>query len=198
MPRVKLSAELKSAIEKISDKEKNKLIFRLLPSKEVLVETLEFQLLEKGETTSDRREDLRNEITRVLSRYPEMYRTPWGLVQSMRTLSAKITRHVAVTKDKLGEIDLHFYLVNTVLKLNYDNISTEGSYTMEKLSKYVIQRSKRINTMLTKIHEDYIVEFEEDMVELANYINEIKTLSNEAAYLDFNVSYFVKGEVILK
>ncbi len=195
MPRVKLSIELKKAIENINDKDKNKLIFRLLPSNAVLVETLEFQLLEQAETTEHRRDDLRKDIQRMLNKFPESYNTPWVLVKEIRRMSSLITRHVKVTKDKLGEIDLHFYLLNGIIRSNYKALFNENHYVMEKLAKYTVLRAKRINTLLSKIHEDYLLEFETDMKELGNFIQNINSLEVEAANQGFDVSYFMKGEL---
>ena len=48
MARIKLSPDFKKAITALSHKEKDKLLFRLLPKEEMLVAQLEFQLLEDG------------------------------------------------------------------------------------------------------------------------------------------------------
>ncbi len=46
MPRQKLPDELKAAISKMPDKEKDKLLFRLIAKEEALVNRLTFELLE--------------------------------------------------------------------------------------------------------------------------------------------------------
>jgi len=46
MARAKLIPELKAAISELTEKEKDKLIFRLLPKDQKLVHKLEYQLLE--------------------------------------------------------------------------------------------------------------------------------------------------------
>ena len=55
MPRVILSKELVKEITKMPVKEKDKLLMRLIRKDGLLAEQLEFQLIEFGETTEERR-----------------------------------------------------------------------------------------------------------------------------------------------
>jgi hypothetical protein len=60
MPRQKLPDELKAAISKMPDKEKDKLLFRLIAKEEALINRLTFELLEGAGSQHRKGCDLRH------------------------------------------------------------------------------------------------------------------------------------------
>ena len=112
MPRVKLTPELKKAISFLPDKEKDKLLFRLISLRPDLAEQLTFKLLEGGETTVERREDVRIYIERYLLSQVHIYYSPGYLLMEIRYLSGRINDHVKTTRDKYGEVDLNLFMLN--------------------------------------------------------------------------------------
>ena len=180
MRRKKVSDELKQAINELSHKEKNKLIFRLLSKDEKLMAQLEFQLLEDGESTEQRRQELKDKILLELSVYPEKFYSPGYLLMHLRDLSGKITAHVNVTKDKYGEVDLQLDMILNALELNVLMLKGQDRYRMETLSAYVVPRIFKILNLAEKLDHDYHVDFIERFHRLAHTIGEIPPMMHYA------------------
>ena len=70
------------------DKEKDKLLLRLIPSNSGLVDRLEFELLEYGETQQERREELAGEIVDQLKIAHQSFYPPPYALKDLRTFSA--------------------------------------------------------------------------------------------------------------
>lgn len=188
MPRIKLSDEVKAAIKALSDKDKTKLLYRLIPSNDILVEQLTFELLEFGETTEERRNDVLNTIKETGGKYTNRYYSPLTLLRVMRKLSSMITRHVRVTKDKVGEVELNLVMMETLLVPNESNLESESMFELSKLAKYFIGRMHKVEKLLGKLHEDYYLEFEDQILRLNKLIQKNDVFGIEAANQGYEVS----------
>ncbi|MEN0049113.1 MAG: hypothetical protein AAF806_18790 [Bacteroidota bacterium] len=195
MARVKLSEDLKQAIANLPAKEKDKLLFRLIPKDAALVEKLTFQLLEKDISPEDRRGELMEEINDVLERYKLHYYSPGYLLLQLRNISGAITRHVKTTKDKYGDIQLNFFMLNKSLALFGDRIQQAPKPKQRTLNNYVIKRSIKLLKQLSKMHPDIRLDFEEDMMQLGKHISENKLMNNLAPYEGLNVSHLLNGRI---
>lgn len=181
MPRVKLSDELKLAIKSLASKEKDKLLFRLLPKDQKLVHQLEFKLLEHEETIEERRNEVRNYILRSCSSYPSDYHSPMYLTWNLKDNSGKINYHVAITKDKIGEIELNLLMLIENLGKNIERLQQEDKWQVRKLAEYVVARTKKLHGLIGKLHEDYLLEFEDQILELKELINQLPLFTKIAA-----------------
>lgn len=159
--RAKLSDALKEAISLLPDKEKDKLLFRLIPKDAALVKKLEFELLE-ADTMELRREELKEQLARVWTRYPAAFYSPGYLMMQLRDMSGAISRHVKTTKDKVGDVELNLYMLVEAFDRNEDELRKASSYKMAKFNEYVVKRVLKLLKQLNKLHEDYILEFQED------------------------------------
>lgn len=186
--RLKLSNELKKAISQLPDKEKDKLLFRLLPKNEDLVRKLEFDLLEGGDTTELRREELKEQMEKVWQKYPYHYYSPGYLMMTLRDMSGFITRHVKTTKDKVGEVELNLYMLVQAFDRNEDELLQANPYKMRKFNEYVIKRAQKVLTLLDKLHEDYRLEFQEDLDKLGRLIGNQPNTMKVAIQLGFDVN----------
>lgn len=180
MPSTKLSEELKNAIRAMPDKEKIKLLFRLIPKNEILVRQLEFKLLEDSNTTDLHREELKELLEKHLSIYPDRFYSPGYLLVHMREMSGMITRHVTIRKDKMGEIELHLLILTEVLERNQKILQQYDKYQMMKLDEYVVKRIQKLLKLSEKIHEDYRVEFSGDMQKLGHLLDNQPTTMKTA------------------
>ena len=97
----KLEKDLQEAILSMPQKEKDKLLLKLIAKDDVLIQQLEFTLVEGGSTVEYRRDEVKNAIDKLYQtdRYSSGY-----LMMDMRYINGDITRHVKVTKDKYVEI----------------------------------------------------------------------------------------------
>ncbi len=194
MPRTKLSDELKQAVLALSPREKDKLLLRLLPKDANLVQQLEFKLLEDGDTTELRREDVRREIDQALEQITTHFYSPGYLLLDLRALSGLINQHVKITKDKIGEIDLNFYMLNRALALAGRHLHRFPAHKSRTLNEYVVKRALKLQKLLGNIHEDYLLEFRDAMHELAGHIRKQKEMADVAKALKLDLEKLSRGE----
>jgi hypothetical protein len=187
MPRVKLTPELKKAISLLPDKEKDKLLFRLISLKPDLAEQLNFKLLEGGETTLERREDVKSYIDRYLQSQVPIYYSPGYLLMEIRYLSGRINDHVKTTRDKYGEVELNLFLLNKTFELFGPKVVKATRRRAESFNKYVVKRAQKILKLIDKLHEDLRLDFWENMNELAENIEKQPTTLATAAELELNM-----------
>lgn len=188
MARVKLSPELKKAISNLPPKEKDKLLFRLIPKDEILVAQLEFRLLEEGDTVTFRRDELRNRIERSLQRAANNYYSPGYLLLDIRAISGTINRHVKITKDKYGEIDLNLFMLNRTLELLGGQLRYASPWHSRTLNEYMAKRVLKLMKLLEKIPEDYHADFRESFRQLAEALGQLGNFTRVAKNLQLDLS----------
>lgn len=187
MPRIKLSEEFKEAIRRLTPKEKDKLLFKLLPKEQKLVHQLEFKLLENEKTTEARRDKIKTIILDSFENYPKQYHSPSYLVYNLKNLSGKINYHTAITKDKVGEIELNLLMLNEILGKNIDKLITEDKWQIRKLAEHVVARINKLHGLIGKLHEDYLLEFEQDIDTLKSIINKLPLFAKIAEDSDIEL-----------
>lgn len=187
MARVKLPDELKKEISVLTAKEKDRLIYRLLPKDPKLIDQLIYQLVEEETTLELRRDDLREYIDNIIAKYPDRYYSSLYLRVELRDISGRITYHKTITKDKLGEVEFNLQMLNGILEKNKTKLKSETNYMADKFNDYVIKRAAKIVKLIASLHEDYRLEFGEEMSQLADHIESISHLKKEAEYQDFDV-----------
>jgi hypothetical protein len=161
-----LSPDLKRAITYLPDKEKDKLLIRLIGKDPVLTEKLEYELVEH-KTTLDYRRDVIREITNRIVAISQD--SPGWMMMDMRTVSGYITRHVKVTKDTYGEVDLTIHMLKSFFDHHAALLQRLSSRT-EKCAIYVAKRTDAILKKLNKLDPDYYMEFEGDMNKVLKYV----------------------------
>lgn len=162
-----LSATLKKAITQMPEKEKDKLLLRLVNKDKILVDRLHFDLIEDGSTLPERRGGIRARIAKVAAMSQH---SPGWIMMDMRYLSGDISHHVKITKDKYGEIELNIALLNDF----FDNHPKQlGSYTSrsDKCALYITKKTQTLLKLLAKLDEDYYVDFRDDMEKLLKHVH---------------------------
>ena len=187
MARVKLTPELKKAISALSSKEKDKLLFRLIPKDEILVAQLEHLLLEESATVEFRRDELRNIIDRSLNRAANNYYSPGYLLLDIRSISGRINRHVKITKDKYGEVDLNLFMLNRTLELLGGQLRFASPWHSRTLNEYMAKRILKLLKLLEKIPEDYHADFRPDFQELADALEQQGNFTRVAKNLQLDL-----------
>ncbi|MEM6345445.1 MAG: hypothetical protein AAF927_16255 [Bacteroidota bacterium] len=194
MPRRKLSKELKEAILLMPDKEKDKLLLRLIPSNSGLVDRLEFELLEYGETQQERREELAGEMVDQLKIAHQSFYPPPYALKDLRTFSTAINRHVFATKDKFGEISLNLLLLNTSLEVGSPRLFAGSTRKAELLRKYIVRRSLKILKLLPKLHEDLQFDLHEDFEALGERLLQHRHIGYTANLNQLNLQALADGD----
>ena len=195
MPRTTLSPELKKAISAMPSKEKDKLLYRLIAKDQMLVRQLEFKLLEGSDTMEERREELKAEMTKAIAYYAKNFYSPGYLLMDLRGASGVINKHVKITKDKYGEIALNFHMLNTTFELLGERIKQFPPNKCYTFNAYVVSRTLKLLKLLGKLHEDYQLDFKEDMQQLGEYIGGNHYLMKEAIRNMLDVNWLSQGEV---
>jgi hypothetical protein len=150
-----LSKELKAAILALPRDEKDKLLLRLVGKHADLQEQLQFRLVEEEATLEERREALHRAITRLYNREAV---SSGFLMMDMRELHGELTRHVKITKDAYGEVDLLLHLLNGVFDQQLRWIERYSSKS-DTLALYVAKRTEALLKKLAKLHPDLQFEF---------------------------------------
>lgn len=195
MPRITISSELKEAISDISQKEKDRLIYRLLPKDPKLIDKLSFQLLENGATQEERRDELNQWIMKQMAIYPAHYYSPGYLLLTYREISGRINYHKEITGDKLGEIELNYLMMAEGIERNISQLKKAGSFSSYSFNEYVVKRVLKLINLSKKIHEDLHLEFEDSMVKLGHLMKEIPTMGNVAEEYDLDINWLINAEI---
>lgn len=186
MPRIKLTDELKKEIAALPNKEKDKLIFRMLPSNQKLVDQLTYKLVEEQQTLELRRDDIREKIDETMAIYPNKFYSSLYLRGVLRELSGIINYHKAVTGDKLGEIEFNFQMLNLSIEKNKSRLQSESKWSADKFNEYVIKRAIKLKKLIGALHEDFRLEFEDEQMQLNEHIASIEHLAEEAERLEYD------------
>jgi hypothetical protein len=162
-----LDSELKKAIVRMPVGEKDKLLLRLVAKDATLTEKLQFELVEEGSTVEERRELIRQFIRRTANLGQDS--AGW-VMMDMRTVSGYITRHLKVTKDKYGEVELMLLMLNTFYEHNAHLLQKYNSRT-DKAAEYIAKRAEQALKKVAKLDPDYHIEFADDINKLLGWVN---------------------------
>lgn len=164
-----IDSDLKKAIVRMPGVEKDKLLLRLVTKDPVLTERLQFELVEEGRTVDERRGLIRDFIDRTARLHAD---TPGWMMMDMRTVSGYITRHLKVTKDKYGEVELMLYMLNTFYDHNAHLLQKYNSRS-DKAAEYIAKRTDQVLKKAAKLDPDYYVEFADEINKLLGWVHHI-------------------------
>lgn len=174
-----ISEELKRAIVQMPQKEKDKLLLRLIGKDDNLVKRLEFELIEKGDTIQIRRDDIKRNILKIAQM---THSTPGWMMMDMRNFSGDISQHVKTTKDKYGDIELTLYLLLIFFEHQSAMLLIHNSKS-DSCAEYIAKKTDGLLKKLNKFDPDYFVDFERDMQKLLDYVH-TRCSKNYARTLD--------------
>lgn len=172
--------ELKLSILDLSQKEKDKLLLRLIAKDDVLVEQLHFQLLEHESDLNERTRIVFQKIDQLFDDATKLI-NPKNINSGQRVLlllqksqSGLINFHSQITKDKLSEFELRVYILKESFErfsfLYEDKILGTNA---EKLLKYQQARLQLITKLFNQFHEDVQYDFKKDFDFISTFINDL-------------------------
>lgn len=162
-----LDPDLKKAIIHMPGVEKDKLLLRLIAKDPILGEKLQFELVERGQTVEERRALIRAFIQRTATLNAD---TPGWLMMDMRTVSGYISRHMKVTKDRYGEVDLMLNMLNTFYDHNAHLLHKYNSRS-DKCAQYIAKRTDQMLKKAAKLDPDYHMEFTDEINKLLRWVH---------------------------
>lgn len=179
---MKLSAypNLKKAIVSLPDKEKDKLLLRLIAKDKVLTEHLHFKLLEDALDLETRKQAIKDQLERDFSLMEPMHAKE--ALAKLRKMIGGINHFYKVSKDLSGEIELRLFLFEH-LPLNYKSkILNYRDYTV-LLQVFVVKSILATLKKIDKLHEDLQFDFSAAVDQVLKRIHQ-STLKNVAADLE--------------
>ena len=191
---MKFSKEFKQAISHLPDKEKDKLLFRLLKKDPILIKRLEYELID-DRSLEDRRKEMEAFVIEQVDIMTNNFHSPGYLNMDIRFLSGYITEHVKVTKDKFGEASLNLLMLNKVLEKNNENLLKKSSVKNRKLGIAILTRAFKIMILINKLHEDLFIEFEDDLKRLGQLMLQNDHLMKLAIHNGFDVNWLINADI---
>ncbi len=186
--------EFKEAISNLSSKEKDKLILKLLKHDIVLANRLMFELV-SDVTVEEHREVVKHRLSEQIRLATQNFYSIGYLHMDVRYMSGEITEHVSITKDKYGEIALNLFILNEVITKNNKRISSSPKGKAHNFCTAVIARVYKIILLIKKMHDDYFLEFGEDLRILGNLIAENKRLMECALFNGLDINWLILRNV---
>lgn len=189
---VKVSLELKTAVLDLPEKEKDKLLLRLIRKDKTLIQQLHFQLLEDQADLEERRERTLKFVNLEIDRIQKQkgahkYYNPRDLLLDLRSISGIVNQHFLITKDKPGEIDLRLHILAEIFR-DAKRFFEYANHANEKLLVYITGRIKNVFNSYDKLHEDLQYDYKEKL-------NEVLEFAYSSALKDYLVDLGIPEEV---
>lgn len=167
---------LKLEIKSLPEKEKDKLLLRLIAKDKVLTEHLHFKLLEDEGDLVRRQEQLMELMDAGISELlSEKKTSSKDVLLKMRKLNGSINHHFKVTRDLNSEMELRIHLLLHIpVEFNESIFSSLYKFN-EKLNVYFVKTTASLLNKYYKIHEDLQFDLKEPLNLLLGKIYAHKT-----------------------
>lgn len=168
--------ELKQEIKSLPEKEKDKLLLRLIAKDKVLTEHLHFKLLEDEQDLHARAESLLRTINESIAELKASKKlTSKETMLKMRKLNGSISHHFKVTKDVTTEMELRIHLLKNIPVAFNEGIFSPLYKFNEKLNSYFVKSALSVWNKYKKLHEDLQFDLKEALNEVLTKIYTHKT-----------------------
>src|SRR5690606_6977743 len=167
--------ELKEAVLNLPQKEKDKLLVRLVGKDKMLMKQLHYQLLEDQVDLEDRIEKLKERLANLFAegrstvKNIPTYSNYRELMALIRQASGMINEHEKITKDKFSEIDCRIFILNTAFQRFPRLLERSAVHTALKLHDYLRIRIRTTTSKYEKLHEDLQFDLQEPMEEMTAF-----------------------------
>lgn len=171
--------ELKESILDLPEKEKDKLLIRLINKDQMLIKQLHYKLLENESDLMSRTAELKDRITESFKFVTQQVAKSSSIKKydivniHLRQLSGMVNEHASITKDKVSELELRiavlhscFNQVPDIYYLDYPNKSADKHFD------YVAARLNSLLGIYDKLHEDLQYDYREQLLELIDFITD--------------------------
>ncbi|MGR3810034.1 hypothetical protein [Jiulongibacter sp. NS-SX5] len=170
MPK-NISKELEKEILALPQKDKDRHLLRLISRNKLLLEQMQYELLEDESDLYLRKEAVKDHILETMQKpFPG---TAFFL-RAFRKLSTEITWHRRVTKDKYGEVDLQILCLEKAFEAQLKHIGIM-SRKGDVLRTYMVKKAISVLKMIDKLHEDYKIDFSSRMDKVLKLLHTFET-----------------------
>lgn len=163
--------ELKEAVLNLPEKEKDKLLVRLVGKDRMLMKQLRFKLLENEADLADRIVQVQTELNDHMDRitgtpHARAPRDYAFLLSELRYLSGIVNEHFNVTKDTLSELQLRLSILTWSFREAKSLFDARPFRFNDKLLAYQAGRIKYVWGKYAKLHEDLQFDFRDELNEV--------------------------------
>lgn len=154
-----IDKDLEKAILEMPQKEKDKILLRLIDKNVILVEQLHYRLLEDEDYDLQVRKDKAIEAIVYFSKLGNV-KYPKFILKHLRSANGSITHFKKITANKIGEIELYLILLNSFFE-NHSFITNYPLYhpDVNLIRLYLCNKLSALLKLIDKVHEDYKIEF---------------------------------------
>jgi len=192
--KMKIETEFKEAILAMPEKEKDKLLFRLIKKDKVLVNQLYFQLLETKSVEAFRTE-IEERFQKIVSAVKTRFYSSDIFLYEVKEMSGMINELVSTTKDKYNEPYLNLKMLILSLSNLKDELNREMPNRSYAFTVYVIARSFKILTQIKAMHEDLQYDFKEDVEALGALIASFPNIMKLCIYNGLDVNWLINFDI---
>ncbi|WP_313216057.1 hypothetical protein [Soonwooa sp.] len=186
--------DFKDALANIPDKEKDKLILRLLKKDIILAKRLQYELLSE-ESVEDKRNQLQDILDKKIESAIKHFKSPGYLSMDIRYMSGMITEHVKITKDKFGDIWLNLYMLTKLVPNLEEQLEYFSKRQGEKFYIPALARIFKILMAIVKLHEDDQYEFRENLQILGSSIVDNDHFMRTAMHHGLDVNWLTQNNI---
>ncbi|MCY1515599.1 hypothetical protein D9M68_501890 [compost metagenome] len=164
--------ELKTEILRLSQKEKDRLLLRLIAKDRVLTERLHFLLREDSGALAERQEALKAIIIQSGKDLKKEKYSARNLLINLRKGLQRINHFYKVTKASPEEAELRLFLFNHLLeglKVNRTFFKTKDDLSLEN---FVIKSTLLTIRKIEKLHSDWQFDMQEELNKLLQQIHQ--------------------------
>jgi hypothetical protein len=191
---MKFNKEFKDAILNLSQEEKDKLLISLLKKDKVIAKELYFKLLD-DDSVDEHQLKMEVEIKAKVAYFATKRFTTNYLLKRLRNVSSLITAHVKITKDKMGDSYLNLVLLTETLETFQPKFEKTTPGQARKLCIYFLNKTFKILIGITKLHEDYHLEYRDNLEKLGRLFAENKHMNRTAIQNGFDLNWLLTAEI---
>ena len=152
-------------------KEKDKLLLRLVSKDKLLIDQLQFKLVEEGLSTESRRQIVQESLDAI---YRQKINSTKAILEEIRAASAIITWHVKVTKDKYGEVDLLLNLLFDPFDMK-PHLFSDWRFSDDKLGQFLAKKGKILCNKYDALDDEFKLDFATKLNKLVNHLHNSST-----------------------
>lgn len=187
---MKFDQSFKDAIGRLPDKEKDKLLLRLLKKDIALAKQLHFQLLE-SRSVDELRAEVELSLKQEITKRSNYFHSPGVLMMFLREISGSINEHVSTTKDKYGDPYLNCIMLIQAFNKNREQLNGRNLRETEKLYIYVVAKIFKILTQVNALHEDLQYDFNALFEQLTEEMYQIPGLMKMLIYQGLDINWML-------
>ena len=191
---MKFDQDFKDAIGGLTNKEKDKLLLRLLKKDIALAKKLHFQLLE-SRSIDEIRAEVEHSLKREIIKRSNYFHSPGVLMMLLREISGTINEHVNTTKDKYGDPYLNCIMLIQALNKNREKLNGRNLRETTKLYIYIVARIFKILTQVKTLHEDLQYDFNGLFEDITKEMNQIPGLMKMAIYQGLDINWMLDNGI---